>query len=378
MTPTAPELQPQRPRAFRNLGSSCYMNATLHALFGSASVRRVLRGLWDGTPDSLRMALRDIVVGADGSEAMRPRETDFSRCSDDVRLAVIFHTCLEPPRAQPLIPCLLTDRYYRGEQEDAQEFLQTAFLQNEAGDVARLFRGDQQYWMQCRACGHQTVQGPTTPFTVLQLPVTSTDGFQHFDCVQQAMDYHLSPEVMDAAYRFECEDCGSAVPPARVMRVEQHPQVLALHLRRWNPVQLDAPYSHVVVPDAHITVSGTSYALAGFACHLGNSNRCGHYTAVMRYPDAASQWWFYDDTRVMLAKEHHRRTEVDKKLYLAFYERETAGSASAAVGVARPASPAPGGSHSAVQQAACSSTDAFGSSHAASLPTASTAAPRPC
>ena len=56
--------------------------------------------------------------------------------------------------------------------------------------------------MQCTACGRHTLHGSTTPFTVLQLPVTSTDGLQQFESVQQAMEYHLSPEVMDAAYRF--------------------------------------------------------------------------------------------------------------------------------------------------------------------------------
>ena len=291
----------------------------------------MLRDLWDRTPDSLRRALREIVLRAEGSEATRPRETDATRCSDDVRLAVIFHTCCEPPRAQPLVPCLLTDRHYQGTQEDAQEFLHTAFLQHDAGHIGKLCRGRHRYYLQCRSCGHLRVHGPTDPFTALQLPVTSTDGSQQFNTVQQAMDYHLYPEVLDDSFHFQCEDCGSRVPPARHLRFAQHPEVLAIQLKRWKPGNLHEPYAHVVVPDAQLTVTGTRYILAGFVCHIGNRIRFGHYTAVMRNPDVENEWWFYDDTLVTLAKDHHRRTQPGKKLYLALYERENVGAASASV-----------------------------------------------
>ena len=319
----------QRPRAFRNLGNSCYVNATLIALFGLGSLRRVLRGLWDRTSPSQRDALRAVVLGAEGSEAARPRETDFARCSDDVRLAVIFHVCCEPPRAEPLIPCLLTDRYYRAAQEDAHEFLCTAFLRSLDGDLARLFRGRQRYYLRCRGCGHLCVHGSTDPFTVVQLPVVAADGSQQFSSVQAAMDCHLEPELLDAAFHFRCESCGSTEPPARYMRFAEHPQVLAIQLKRWNPGNLHEPYAHVVVPDAQLTVTGTRYALAGFVCHIGNRIRFGHYTAVMRNPDATNEWWFYDDSLVMLAKDEHRRTQPGKKLYIAFYEREAVAAASA-------------------------------------------------
>ena len=135
---------------------------------------------------------------------------------------------------------------------------------------------------------------------------------------------------------------------------------------------MDAPYMHVVLPDEQLNVSGHRYALAGFACHIGSRIRSGHYTAVMRNADVPGEWWFYDDARVMLAREQHRRTEPGKKVYLAFYEQEVPDVVPAAAAASRPDTPPPGStassSHRVVEPLAQQQSTASGRQQSQSQP----------
>ena len=308
------------------------------ALFGVASVRQVLRRLWTFTPIPVRQPLWDIMQSQHRTDRARPRERSYTTCDNSVRLAVIFRACLQPPRAAEIVPRLLTDRYYGGQQEDAVEFLQTAFLehtlearpatsggvrpQSRAMQLTQLCEGGRQYSMRCATCGHMTEPGPEEKFTIVDLAVTSEDGARTFATVDEAMTHYLLPETLPADFRFQCEACASVAAPQRSVHLSRHPQVLIVQLKRWNPDNLDEPLQHVVRPDSRLDVSGVVYTLAGFVCHLGNSIRHGHYTACVRYPNSEGEWWHYDDARTNLARPAHLNAQPGAKLYLAFYERD--------------------------------------------------------
>ena len=179
----------------------------------------------------------------------RPRETDVSVCHNDVRLASIFHACLQPPRAAVLVPRLFADRYYRGTQEDAEEFLRQAILQDACSGAGRgsgsllqfptvsslasLCRGQQEYRFRCVTCGHFREGSQAQTFTTLQLPLTTADGVQRFTTVQEALDRYLATEGTDTSFQFQCERCHGTEPPERHTRLLQCPRVLILAMKRW-------------------------------------------------------------------------------------------------------------------------------------------------
>lgn len=327
---STPAEECDRPRAFLNLGTSCYINATVMALFGVHPIRLALRDIWDSTPDFLRRTLQQ-VNQSPAAERTRPRETDYAACSNDVRLASVFHVCLQPPRATALVPRLFTDRYYRGTQEDAEEFLRQALVQEAptpssavrcatSTRLTTLCRGRQEYRLRCAACGHFREGHEAQTFTILQLPLTTADGTQRFATVQEALDGYLAPEQLGADFHFRCERCNATQPPQRHTQLAQRPRVLVLAMKRWIAAGDRGVLLHEVRPDGEVRIHGCVYSLSSFVCHHGPSVRHGHYTACIRYATPSAEWWYYDDARTKAATSEQLRTSEREKLYVAFYE----------------------------------------------------------
>ena len=119
-------------RPFVNVGNSCYLNATLQALFAVPSVQRILE-------DQYNLCDSD------------------EHLSYDMLLALTYADAkLDPvdPEAESMMPEYIVDPFHDGEQHDAEEFF-TQLLDQGRGrcpETARLVEHEEKARYQCSMC----------------------------------------------------------------------------------------------------------------------------------------------------------------------------------------------------------------------------------
>ena len=94
-----------RTRRFKNAGNSCYINATLQALFAAPPVQR----LYEEADLSLLLPGGDI--------------RDDERIDGDIFIATVYREARSRTRKlQPMYPQIFLDNFYQGMQDDANIF----------------------------------------------------------------------------------------------------------------------------------------------------------------------------------------------------------------------------------------------------------------
>ena len=94
-----------RTRRFRNAGNSCYINATLQALFAVPPVQRLYE----------KADLSRLLPGGD--------IRDDERIDGDICIANVYREArLATRKLQPMYPQIFLDRFYHEMQEDANHF----------------------------------------------------------------------------------------------------------------------------------------------------------------------------------------------------------------------------------------------------------------
>ena len=101
------DLTDTRTRRFGNVGQSCFINATLQALFAVPPVQRLYEGIEATLPSSEGNQREDGRIDVDRHLARVYREARSVRGN-----------------AQPMLPQFFLDRFYHGIPEDAQTFFQ--------------------------------------------------------------------------------------------------------------------------------------------------------------------------------------------------------------------------------------------------------------
>ena len=95
-----------RTRRFRNAGNSCYINATLQALFAVPPVQRLYES------SDFRAPLPGGHIRDDG------------RIDGDLCIASVYRDARSMTRmSEPMLPQILLDAFYYGMQDDASAFL---------------------------------------------------------------------------------------------------------------------------------------------------------------------------------------------------------------------------------------------------------------
>jgi ubiquitin C-terminal hydrolase len=147
-------------------GNSCFINATLQALYALISVRNVVGKLsTGGAQEQQSSSLEDV------SSAPRSSGSHLQDRTNDVLVARTFHASTQSPTDEALSPTLIGRMYYNGQQEDAHEFIMRLLDKESAPSLNALLTGDDMSQLQRKACAHVRSTGATDAFTCLSLPV---------------------------------------------------------------------------------------------------------------------------------------------------------------------------------------------------------------
>ncbi|CAK9094620.1 unnamed protein product [Durusdinium trenchii] len=213
--PSEPRTKPKKPRkenlalnGLRNLGNTCYLNSALQCLSQTPLLRRNISQCSEG--GSTCRAFVETLQLLEEEEVVAPAH---------LKACVATH-----------------NKIFAGSgQQDAQEFLQTLLeaLHQELSKptaegaegpsvVTELFDGQLRSEV-CCPCGAREVS--EDPFWSLPLPLPKTEA-KLFDLLEA----FCSPEALEG---WSCSKCQDGTGTTRQLRLQRLPQVLQLHLKRF-------------------------------------------------------------------------------------------------------------------------------------------------
>ncbi|PWN42529.1 hypothetical protein IE81DRAFT_313348 [Ceraceosorus guamensis] len=352
----------------KNVGNSCYMNATLQCLSATVPLARFLL---DG---SYKRAINRVnPLGTQGALAEAFAQLIRVMWSES-------YTFVSPVTFREAITRFAPA--FRGyDQHDAQEFL--AFLldglhedlnhvvhkpppvemtpareheletlpqqiasvkewgiyrQRNDSFVVDWFQGQFRNKLTCCTCGKTSTT--YNAFMYLSLPIpTPLNGSKGRVTLHQCLDAFVREEVMDKADAWHCPACKKPRKAIKRLTISRLPQILLVHLKRFafragtDKVQtaVDFPIndvldltnympSHAGILPRGAPVSASQqppylYRLAGVVHHFGTLNT-GHYTASVR---SQGHWHYADDSRVV--KQPDVRQLQSSSPYILWFSR---------------------------------------------------------
>lgn len=224
-----------------------------------------------------------------------------------------------------------------GRQEDAHEFLRyfVDALQRsalfglpndiptklkETTAVHAIFGGRLRSCITCAHCHHRSLT--CDPFLDISLEVKQTDS------VEGAFTHFTRVESLSRGNRYKCEACGQLTEASKQMTINQLPNVLTVHLKRFAPGMDGVSKIHKHISFDHeldvkpyvsegVSIVNTKYSLYGVLVHDGHSTHSGHYYSFIK--SSNSFWYCMNDesvTQVSLA------TVLKQRAYLLFYQQQ--------------------------------------------------------
>ncbi|KAJ8078975.1 hypothetical protein PM082_013259 [Marasmius tenuissimus] len=301
--PTKLSRNPGTPVGLKNLGATCYANASLQVWFRDLNFRN---GVYSCQPTN-------------------ELEDKFME-SPIFQLQVTF-TALQESIQKAFNPTKLVEslQLRTGEQQDAQEFsklfmshLDTEFKKQSDPRVQSLvndlFEGEQVYGTACSNCQNRSER--TSSF--LELEINFQNKSKLSDCVQSL----LQPEELTGDNQYLCSTCDSLQDATRYTELRRLPPVLHFSLLRFvfNLATLERKKSKNIIsfpreidmgPFVRDSTEGSSstsnvYELRGILLHKGPSAYHGHYEAQV-YDSEAQSWFQFNDevvTRIERLGDH--------------------------------------------------------------------------
>eukprot|EP00892_Ulva_mutabilis_P001959 jgi/Ulvmu1/11764/UM008_0178.1 len=295
----------------QNLGNTCFMNSVLQALAHTPPLAELcLRP--DPLPGIKHKGDVTENVQVHVRRALSARGSTNSQARDSLRPTAPFapHLLARGLRA--------VNRSFRpGRQEDAHEYLRCLLdhlheghLRGHSGAakpppalehttfVHRIFGGLARSQLRCVGVEYESSQ--YEPFLDLSLEI--------FRCksLHQALEHYTAKAVLDGNNKYRCPLNDKLVKAVRCTRIQEPPNVLTLHLKRFEfavfgkkvnrhiefPLSLDLrKYMHATSPKGdHM------YNLVSVIVHHGHSVSSGHYVAYVK--SASGVWHLADDSRV--------------------------------------------------------------------------------
>ena len=377
--PAAPPARESRllvdqPIPFRNLGNTCYMNATLQCVLHSrgffdklmqeeqargvsSSARRLLG-------DSVKLVHRDSASIGVNLTSVKSETTkvnaEFSGFgqNDAHEFLYLFGLHGEVNRVRNARYREMVDKDGESDAEAEQRWV-GYLLEHDDSIVYDHFGGVLKCATVCTSCGNRTLSFDPILDLSLACPAATAsslaDGGDSTTAhsLLQLINNFLAKERLSGANQLVCSKCKKLQDADRSFTVCQWPDHLVLHLKRFNSrgVKSSAPVSLVERFQVEgrrrasfINTSSSSrsqlttasvqtfqYQLSGIVCHEGSSHG-GHYIAYVRrgggslstsapMPSSASdEWYCCNDSSITRVDRRHVLLSVMKSAYLLFYD----------------------------------------------------------
>jgi uncharacterized UBP type Zn finger protein len=235
----------------RGGGGSCWINATLQALWGPVAVKDALKDIGERMSVEERHSMESVLfqrrslnndLWIPGSRLSEVVQRVDPPQREELFLAATFRVACSPPLTDPLSPCTMTAHFYHGSQEDAAEFLTRFLLDSDASPtLARLVAYEMHVALDCMNCNHRHAW-KVERFQDLSLPIVGAQpGGARFETVQAAFDdYMLGDTVSIGPGRMWDDPCAGCCRTDQTYRKELQiktlPRVLLVQLKRWEYV----------------------------------------------------------------------------------------------------------------------------------------------
>ena len=285
----------------RNLGATCYMNSVLQQLFSVVHFTYLL--------------LRSEFTSDEGIELKKLFAwmlLSSKRFLDTRPFASVWRGWQRRP-------------INVAEQQDANEFFQL-FVDQLPEEMKQIFQG--------RVVN--TIEGLTTPFKSVNYEdfFSLSMTIQGFSSLEDSMKDFTRDEIFSGDNQVT-DDCGAKVDAKKYARIDKAPQVLVVHLKRfeydfasWERYKVNSLYEFPrdlnLRPIMADDTMDSNYHLRGIVIHEGGA-QAGHYMSIIRYGD---KWFRFNDREVTLWDPAWLSSETfggsDSNAYLLFYEREDA------------------------------------------------------
>mmetsp|Transcript_44398 Transcript_44398/g.172551 ORF Transcript_44398/g.172551 Transcript_44398/m.172551 type:complete len:729 (-) Transcript_44398:654-2840(-) len=321
------EMLPSGP-GFRNMGNTCFMNASLQCLLHTPPLARVLAQKMH----SRHLSKHHKGVGGFCSfcafEDLYPQVHNSSR---DKRVVT--------PTSFVQNQRVICRTFKPGRQEDAHEFVRHVLdgmvksslrssgrkgmdrkhnhMDEMRSIVHNMFGGCLQNSVTCMKC--KAVSVVSEPFLDLSLDIYNSN------TVASALEKFTAVERLDGSNKYRCDKCKSYVSALKRMTIRRAPNVLTLHLKRFDHLRKNSKHvaygERLNLEDYMIgcpAKTSARYRLIGVLIHEGSSMHVGHYYSYVR--NANGTWSLKDDE----SSSHVGASSVLKQnAYLLFYVRES-------------------------------------------------------
>ncbi|GAA5997886.1 ubiquitin carboxyl-terminal hydrolase [Rhodotorula paludigena] len=185
--------------------------------------------------------------------------------------------------------------------------------------IVDFFQGQLRNRMECLQC--QQTSTTFSPLQTLSLSLPAPTARQKTVSLAHCIQEFLQEEIMHGDNAWNCPRCRCPCPASKRLSVARLPQFLIIHLKRFAytsfpPTKVstrvtfplnDLELGHLLPPMALASPSPyslnlpheprTRYELYAACCHLGEDGS-GHYTAIVRRPDAPNAFVLIDDEQV--------------------------------------------------------------------------------
>eukprot|EP01048_Picozoa_sp_COSAG05_P012573 COSAG05_NODE_1270_length_5316_cov_3.177688_4_plen_636_part_00 len=247
----------------RNLGNTCYMSSVVQSLASIPKFRDIIMnypkystistGDSDGRGGSRLVRTNTVAILEEHKKIPSRRSSEETKVDETLTLCqpmselmrVLWTGKLLVATPHRLLAAVykLQERFAGYEQQDAQDFLYFVLDQtveelapelqpDYANTLKSLFGGQFESSLQCSSCSHRTTR--QEPFMDLSLdfppkpqggpkanqPRSLDDCLAHFVRAETVEDY-------------KCENCKQKCDFEKMLRVQEFPPVLVLHLKRW-------------------------------------------------------------------------------------------------------------------------------------------------
>lgn len=298
-----------------NFGNTCYLNSIVQSLYSCSSFRENIFAYHE----------RKLLEKRRGGPPYEPTLLNClaDLCSKMNSSKKRYHVAHPETFYRQLQQ---KNEFFRGpQQQDAHEFMN--YLLNEVIDdlrkdmkesmteeelesfkdennqvrtwIQEIFEGKLTSETQCLRCLNVT----TRDEVFLDLSVDVGKNCSIYHCLKQ----FSGKSMLSGKNKYYCENCKGRQEAFKRMRIRQLPEVLVLHLKRFEYVEEKQSYMksrdsvpfpmHLKIPN---TTEGTKdalrdYELFAIVVHIGASPRFGHYVACVCYHGF---WFLFDDDRL--------------------------------------------------------------------------------